>query len=56
MITLPTCKKDKSRKAKESGLIGVWHKDYLNQSTNTIGINPHPVISELQMESIRKML
>jgi len=38
VVTSPTSKKDKSWKAKESGLIEVWHNENLSKGTNTIGI------------------
>jgi hypothetical protein len=33
----------------------MWHKDYLNQGTKIIEMNPHLMISESWMRSIKKM-
>jgi hypothetical protein len=55
MIIKSTRKKGKSRKAKESSLIEVWYRDYLNQSTNTIGMNLHPMKTDSWTKSLRNM-
>jgi len=36
-------------------LIGVWYRDYLNQSINTIGMNSYPIKIDSWTKSLRKM-
>ena len=49
------CKKGKSWKAKESGLIRVWHNKNLFQDTSIIEIRiPHPTNINSQTGSIKK--